>query len=39
MSVIGMRGVVTCWSSPNDEEFYGNVEFFEDQQDQQDFVN
>jgi len=39
MSVFGMCVVVICWSSLNGEEFYGNLEFYEDQQDHQDFVN
>jgi hypothetical protein len=34
-----MRVVGSCWSSSHGEEYFGNLDFFEDQQDQQDSVN
>jgi hypothetical protein len=34
-----MRVVGLCWSSLDGEEYVGNQEYFEDQQDQQEFVN
>jgi hypothetical protein len=39
MIVFGMRVVGPCWSSSDGEENFGNPDFFEGQQDQQDFVN
>ena len=37
MIVFGMRVVGPCWSSSDGEEYFSD--FFEEQQDQQDFVN
>jgi hypothetical protein len=31
--------MLPCWSSSDSEEYVGNQEYFEDQQDQQEFVN
>jgi hypothetical protein len=39
MFVSGMRVVGLCWLSLDGEEYFGNPDSFEEQQDQQDFVN
>jgi hypothetical protein len=31
--------MLPCWSSSDGEKYVGNQEYFEDQQDQQEFVN
>ena len=31
--------IVMCWSSLDGEEYFGSLEFFGDQQDQQEYVN
>jgi hypothetical protein len=38
MNVLEMC-MLPCWSSSDGEECVGNQEYFEDQQDQQEFVN
>jgi hypothetical protein len=39
MIVFGMRVVDSCWLSSDGEEYFENLDSFEDQRDQQDFVN
>jgi hypothetical protein len=39
MIIFGMSVIGSCWSSSDGEEYFGNPDFFEEQQDQQDFVN
>jgi hypothetical protein len=39
MFVSGMCVVGLCWLSSDGEVYFGNPDFFEEQQDQQDFVN
>jgi hypothetical protein len=39
MFVSGMHVVGPCWSSSDNEEYFGNPDSFEEQQDQQEFAN